>query len=779
MRRRHPATPWLLFLLLAPHPACGGGGGEPQEAPGAAGAAPELSVESLSFSPSQAQAGETIHVVDVVANSGGVQTGAFDVDVYLSADPHVTSADVHIGERTVAALGPGQTSVGSGFLTVPAGLGQGLWHLGAVVDPDGTVAEGDEADNVRVALQTLTVSSAPAPDLRIVRVDLGSQTVEAGQVVTVGDTVENVGPGAATAFQVGIYLSADASITPGDVLIGLRSVPALGPGELSHLDGTLTVPASTAAGPWFVGALADVGGSQGELDEFNNSGLAAQPLVVSAPPRPDLRVTQIAFTPNALDAGEALTLDEAVVNQGLAAAGPFRVGIFLSEDELHDADDTLIGFRSLAGLGIGESSATSAALVVPASVGGGTFHVVAVADHEGGLVEADEDNNVAVALGTLEVHVPPMPDLRPTAVAFSPGVVAHGGTLTVVERVENVGSVAAQNLRVGIYLSSNPVVTSSDVLLATRIVPQLPVGGVDEAQTVVVLPGGLGSGSWTLGVIADDLAAIPESEEGDNLLVAAGQLDVTGSPEPRADLVVESLAATPDRLLVDGALTVQSLVRNQGELSTGPFQVRFYLSEDDVIESSDHLVGARTIFQLGIGSGSAQSFPYTLDGSLPLGVYHFGAVCDEAGVVLESDEGNNVFVLPGTIEIYEPPPPAPDLLLAELDLDPTTVPVGGSLEVTQLVRNAGDLASGSYRVEVFLSEDDELDAGDLSLGTSPVSPGLDPGGQSPGSLQLVLPASVEAGTWYLAATVSVLDGPLDSNPGNDSRVATATLEVSP
>ena len=771
----------LLFVTL---PACGGSsdsGGGFGASPGSTGnggtGTAELSFLSTSFSPSQAAAGEVIHVLDSVKNLGTGSASNFQVGVYLSPDGFITTADILIGSRSIGLLAPDAVSNGSGFMTIPIDTPEGNWYVGALVDPIGVVEENDEGDNSMVAPQQLSVSSAPAPDIVPTQVTFDTTILEAGQSLGITDTVQNVGVGEATSFQVGIYLSSDSNITATDVLLGLRTVSALQPTEASFMSSQLTVPANTPSGEWNIGALVDVFGAQNESDEFNNALLAAGTLNVTQPPSPDLRMVSLEFSPSQLDAGQSMLISESVTNQGLVDAGPFRVAVYLSLDPDITTDDTLLGFRALGGLNVGETSPISAPLVVPATIGSGTFYVGAIADHEGVLIEEDEDNNDILALGTVEIFVPPLPDLKVTAVSFDPTIIQIGEDVTVVERVVNSGTAPAGSFRVTAYLSADPTVTTSDIELGSRVISSLAVGEQSDSVNVYPLPNGIGNASFTLGVIADDLQALVEPSESNNLLVAPGLLDVTGSVEAQPDLIVEFLTGGPTQIEEGGTLFVQSTVRNQGELSAGLFKVHFYLSVDDVIETTDFLVGQRTVAGLAIGGGSAQAFQYNLSPGIPLGNYHFGALCDATGLVIESDEGNNAFAIPGMIEVYIPPPPAPDLKLQSISVDKSILAIGTDLQFSHVVKNVGDLDAGTCHVDYYMSTDDEITTADIWVGSSLPIPSLAIDAESPGSTTITLPPEVIVAVWHVGGIVVADSGPADPNPDNDTAVQSSTVEV--
>jgi len=775
-------TRWILLSSLG-LAACGGGGEAPQPGGtgGSAGDTPggilaDLFVESLSVSSTTVEAGGSLSVQDSVRNAGQTAAGASVLAVYLSSDASLDDDDLLLGMRGVPALEPGAASEAQGSLTVPAGTPAGSYRLIAFADAEYDVVEAQELNNLRVAGSALTVVAGPLANLLPSQLSFSPASLDAGQMLSVSEAVRNDGEGAAGTFQVGVYLSLDPVITPSDRLLGLRSVAGLAVGALSFGDDDLLVPVNTPEGAYWVGVLVDVGGTQPELDEFDNAMVASGQVTVHRPPRPDLVAVAVSFGATAIDAGQPLTVANEVQNLGLVDAGAFRVGVYISEDSVITTDDILLGERSLAGLAVGGTSAAQGAFEVPAEIGAGTRYVGLVVDHLGAILEQDETNNVLLAAGTVEVSIPPLPDLRPTALSVSPSVLQAGESVTVVERVINEGTAPATSFRVGVYLSSNPVIATTDVLLGSRVVDGLAMGGSSEAQSSYSLPIGVSEGSWYVGVIVDDLRELAELQEGDGTLLSPTLIDVTAAPDPRPDLVIEAISTPVTRVLSGGSLQVLSTVRNEGDLSSTSFQVGIYISTDAEITTEDLLIGQRTVFSLGVGFGSAQSFPYTIPTDVPLGFYRLGAIADNGQVIAELDEDNNALAASGQVEVYVPPPPAPDLSVTSIAVNTTTLSPGGSLTIDDVVRNGGELASGSTRVAFYLSEDEEVDTTDTLLGVRTVA-GLAVGSESSGSTTVSLPADLAVGSWTLAGIVDDTDAVSESNEENNSKSLGDALEV--
>jgi subtilase family serine protease len=110
-----------------------------------------------------------------------------------------------------------------------------------------------------------------APSDLVVSALTGPAQAGAGFVVTLNDTTRNVGVGPAPSTTTRYYLSTDAVIGAGDVLLGSRSIAGLAPGASSTGAKNVTIPAATVNGSYFIIAKADALNRAFESNEGNNT----------------------------------------------------------------------------------------------------------------------------------------------------------------------------------------------------------------------------------------------------------------------------------------------------------------------------------------------------------------------------------------------------------------------------------------------------------------------------------------------------------------------------
>jgi murein DD-endopeptidase MepM/ murein hydrolase activator NlpD len=114
---------------------------------------------------------------------------------------------------------------------------------------------------------------------------------------------------------------------------------------------------------------------------------------VTCPPpsSPDLVVTDVSGS-SPVTAGGSINVSATVLNQGGAATGSFRLGIYLSTDAGITTSDTIIGTCNIGGLSAGASQTCSGSVTMP-QLSSGTYIVGAIADDLNVVVESNEGNN--------------------------------------------------------------------------------------------------------------------------------------------------------------------------------------------------------------------------------------------------------------------------------------------------------------------------------------------------------------------------------------------------
>ena len=180
------------------------------------------------------------------AESRGVPGGCFDTAILLVGElgarrhRHSTRAGWISHPSTPRAPLSGQAT-----LTIPAGAATGTYYVIADADSLKVVPESSENNNatsraVRIG-GDLVISTFDAPAAGGV-----------GVPFTIGDTTKNTGASPIGASVTHFYLSADAVLTAIDPLLGTRSVGALAADQASVGTTTVTIPAGTAAGYYYL-----------------------------------------------------------------------------------------------------------------------------------------------------------------------------------------------------------------------------------------------------------------------------------------------------------------------------------------------------------------------------------------------------------------------------------------------------------------------------------------------------------------------------------------------
>ncbi|WP_437730746.1 CARDB domain-containing protein [Sorangium sp. So ce1335] len=683
------------------------------------GHAPDLVVSAVSGPPSVLPGGPFDASV-TVCNQGTQTSYGTNVELFLSADATLTTADSPAGGGPVPDLDPGQCAT----VTFPstAYAPDGAYHLGAIVDGYGWVPELIETNNAEASA---VIGIGSSPDLIVSSVS-GPPSVLPGAGFNAAVTVCNQGTTPSHVSVVHLYLSADAAITVEDTPAGGAVVPYLGPGQCAAVPfvATLYLPDGT----YRLGAIVDAYDEWEELFESNNA-MSGPLLGVGA--RPDLVVSAVAGPPSA-PPGSGFGAEVTVCNQGTTPSYGADVALLLSSDEEITPSDVHAGSGHVPGLSPGEC----ASVAVPASayVPDGAYHLGAIVDPGDSVAELLESNNASA--GSV-IGVGFGPDLIVTTVIGPPSS-AFGYNVDASVTVCNQGTQPSYGGDIALYLSSDATVTTADLSAGNGPAPYLAPGQCATVTVTFLASAYVPEGAYHLGAIVDPYGGVPELIETNN--AGAGSLLGVGH---RPDLIVSAVDSPPSAL-PGSSFDAQVTVCNQGTQPSYGSDVELRLASIDQAGSTGLLAGGAPVPYLNPGQCTVVTVPTHF--AVPDGVYHFGAVVDPHGWTPELIETNNA-----TSSSMFGVGDLPDLLVSVVSGPPTAMP-GSSFDAVVTVCNQGTAPSGGANVDVLLSSDRSVTPSDIHVGIGDV-PGLSPGQCE--HLTVAASAYAPDGVYHLGALVDL------------------------
>jgi len=477
----------------------------------------DLTMTAASTTASTVYPGDSFTVSDTVSNIGASSAGSYVyMGYYLSTDAVVSTADQYVGVRTTYTLAGGASNSGTGTVTVPSTLAPGTYYLGVIADYNDNYTESDESNNVKV-VGTITVAPRDV-DLTVTAASTAATTLPGGATFSVTDTVANLGTTPTSSFLVRYYLSTDAVFTTSDISVGSRTVTSLAAGGSSSATTTLT--ATTVAGTYYLGVVADPYNAVAESNETNNVQLVGQVTITSDV---DLVMTALSQPPTSVATQDGFTVTDTVTNQGTTGASTFSVAYYISTDTVITTSDQVVGYRYVYGLTAGATVSGSASITLPGWVAPGTYYLGAIADYSDSIAESNETNN-AIVVGQFTVTAGDI-DLATTDGSVT---YPYSGQIKVDTTFANLGTTnfaTTTNCSVYFYVSTDAVITTSDTFLLQTQFPTLAAGATSSYSATWSVPSSLAPGTYYVGLFIDTADFCPESDETNNTRIL-GQITI-------------------------------------------------------------------------------------------------------------------------------------------------------------------------------------------------------------------------------------------------------------
>ncbi len=475
-----------------------------------------------------------------------------------------------------------------------------------------------------------------------------------------------------------------------------------------------------------------------------------------------------ALTSTTVAAGGTFSFSARTSNVGNTSTGGGSTSrIFLSVDPVIDPFDTVLQIRTVPTLGAFSEFAQNYVVTLPLNLVPGTYYIGGLADFNNQIDETNEgDNNY----NRLTITVTPPPNLTEVVTALTSTTVTAGGSFSFATNTVNNGQTVAAGSTARIFLSTDPIITAQDTLLATHVSPSLNAGQGNAQNFAVNLPANLAPGTYYIGGLADFFNQVGEANEGDN----NGNVVTITVPPSAPDLRAVMTALSSTTVTAGGGFSFSLNTVNEGNAVAGPSASGIYLSTDPIITRQDRFMGFANVGQLnpGAGFGGQTNNAMVIPADLAPGTYYFGALADNENQVAESNESNNN----GNVIALTVRPSGPDLRAVMTATNGTTFSPGGGLLVFGVnTVNEGNTASTGSTTTLYLSTDPVITRQDDPVGFGPVL-ALNPGAGYGGQFFMGQPIGYAPGTYYIGALADNEDQVAESNESNNNgNVITITI----
>lgn len=521
-----------------------------------------------------------------------------------------------------------------------------------------------------------------------------SQTTQAlGELISVSGTVSNTGTYLSRATEVKIYLSEDANITTDDQYLSTAAVAEMNQGTTNGFAQNIRIPLVMDLGTYYVGAIIDPQNLEDELNEDNNTAVAANQLTLTEPKGWDIVLHEsfevdfpMGLWKRGADAGNytwGRTYDKAsdgevsiwCADENLNGAprrfpgggyvpnmdawadyGPFNLqnctSATLSFEMWHnmatqsDRVEVLINYGQ-GWRGYDHHSDTD---------GWEYFYYDLTQWPGGGSVLGTQSVTLrfrfysdagATATGAFIDNVLirrrfAKPDLICTSVVVDPTVLAPGTEATLTATMKNNDKTDSDSSNtIHYYLSTDNVISAAeDVLLGSDSVMPLPAWESHVFTYSATIPEGIPSGTYYIGAIVDQANTVDENVEDNNTTVSDPITVLTAAP----DLVCSVTSFSPAMVDPGGAVAVNVNVQNAGDADAGATTVQAVLGLIAVGANSIKsmtVIGTANVDALAAGASTDVTINGTVPSDADMGTYSVGADVDPDNTVTEINEDNN------------------------------------------------------------------------------------------------------------------------------------------
>jgi len=517
---------------------------------------PDLQAMSITV-PTQVNAGAIFTIRYRVRNVGAANAVGRWLDyIYLSKNANFNAGgNTLIQTKQHTQVVPiGQEYTDSVQVQLSANLGVGTYYFHLWTDANNQILENTAENNNQISSSTLMLRVPPVvntANLNLRNV-IAPISVAPGETSTLRWSVLNSGT-ATTPVQVWedrLYLSTDSILSPAtDLLVAKWPYHVgLSPNASYNKTERFTLP-SNATGRFFIILATDPDNLNQEprtddnyaIIRFGNGSTGGGPPVVIYPPSTDLEITAF-LAPNAVIAGQPITLRYTIRNNGPGDAKPSWSDLFVLSQDLQIGNDSYLGQNARTLELKANHTYTDSIRVFVSAEAGGNYLILGKTDQGNNLTESNETNNLANTY--LFVQRPLPADLTVGNITSSPKV-RIGRELNVSWQLQNQGvNPISGYMRELVYLSLDTTWDAQDQLLGTLEGNIALLGKGVVTRRLSNRVENVSHAAYHLIVRTDVLNNLPEENENNNSAYSQAKVEVEIPELPIGKLVSDTLKAS-------------------------------------------------------------------------------------------------------------------------------------------------------------------------------------------------------------------------------------------
>lgn len=365
---------------------------------------PQIQISKFNI-PDTIMSSNDVKVSWQTSNIGEWDAKAFKVGIYRSENGVWNTNDDLLATITIPRLSKDETVNNSATINIPDKY-NGKWNIVVMPDYDKRLVQLNPDSGA--IIKPITVQLSPIPDLCVTSLSADGMAWS-GQKITLTTKFANKGVHKTRQekWSEDYYLAQSNILNVNSAIkIGSRvHFGALAPGEEYTSTISVIVPPDLE-GNYMIFAVADGSDAVYESDENNNHW--SIPIFINGKNvcATDLTISNIA-APSHINAGEEFELSYKIENQGeFEARGMCREVVYLSEDNVWDSNDTMVGTIS-GDINIAPGgSITRTASGRITNMPEGRYYLIIKTNSTRAIAETDDENNMGVLASQVNIVFP-------------------------------------------------------------------------------------------------------------------------------------------------------------------------------------------------------------------------------------------------------------------------------------------------------------------------------------------------------------------------------------